>query len=496
MNKNTLLKKAAALLLSLSLCGSALCLSGCGSSVNTYSVSDIAYMDSWMSTSESYGEVRTYNMQNVYLTESMQIKEVYVTEGQQVKKGDKLVAYDTALTQIELEKKKLEVLEKQLELQQAEKELKTVNSYKPMVITTVTPSASDVAGTQVAGYVPLGGSGTEDNPFVFAVQDGEIPCSESFISGICPPGTEKAWAAYQYRAGNMTNGKILEYWGICYTRSVTGLTMSFFDASEFCRDIPTEPYEEIEFNSGFTAGDISRMRAAAKERIKKADFEYRLADVEYRQMQLEIDSGLVYAELDGTIVSVNQDEQLLMETGEPIVKLSQNGGYMVQGSLSELELGTVSVGQSVKVTSWENYGEYEAEIAEISTIPTIQNGWTNGNSNVSYYPFTVYIDGSANLKEYEYVSVAYNSKGEQASDSLYIERAFILEEGMDSYAFVQNSEGRLEKRKVQTGELLWGSYIRIIDGFTAEDRIAFPYDKKAKDGAKAVEATVDQLYMG
>lgn len=494
MNKSAL-KRLCALLLCLAMTAGTLGLTGCGSTVNTYSVSNIAYIDSWMSTSESYGEVRTYNMQNIYLTESMQIKEIFVSEGQEVKKGDKLVAYDTALTQIELEKKELEVMQKKLELQQAEKELKTVNSYKPMVITTVVPSASDVAGARVSGYLPMGGSGTEKDPFIFAVEDGKIPCSDSFISSVCPPGTDKAWAVYHYRAGNMTSGQIVEYWGVCYSGSVSGTTMSFFDASEFSKNVPTEPYEEIEFNSGFTAGDISRMRAAAKERIKQADYEYRLADVEYRQMQLEMDSGLICAELDGVIVSVAEDQQLAMENGEPLVKLSCDGGYMVQGSLSELELGTVSVGQKVKVTSWERYGEYEAQIAEISTIPTTQNGWTNGNSNVSYYPFTVYIDGSADLREYEYVSVTYNSKGEQQSDSLYIERAFLMDENGRNYIFVQTDDGRVEKREVEAGEILWGSYVRIVSGLTIDDRIAFPYDKNAKDGAKAKEADINELYM-
>jgi len=489
------IKKISVLLLCLSVLAGTMSISGCGSAVNTYNVSNIAYVDSWMSTSESYGEVRTYNMQNIYLTESMQINEIFVTEGQEVKKGDKLVAYDTALTRIELEKKELEVMQKQLELKQAENELKTINSYKPMVITTVVPSASDVTGTKITGYLPMGGSGTEESPYIFAVEDGKIPCSDSFMSAVCSPGTEKVWVVFQQRAGNMTNGKIVEYWGVCYSAAISGTTMSFFDASKFSQNIPTEPYEEIEFNSGFTASDISRMRAAAKERIKQADYEYRLADVEYRQMQLEMDNGVVYAEIDGTIVSVAEDQQMAMENGAPLVKLSNNGGYMVQGSLSELELGTVSVGQTVKVTSWENYGEYEAEIAEISTIPTTQNGWTNGNNNVSYYPFTVYIDGSANLKEYEYVSVTYNSKGEQQSDSLYIERAFVLDENGRSYIFVQNEEGKVEKRAVETGEILWGSYVRIVSGLTVDDRIAFPYDKNAKDGAKAREAEIDELYM-
>ena len=479
--------------LCLSIAAGSLCLTACGKEVNTYDVSFIAYVDEWINTSESYGEVSTYNMQNIFGSDTMQINEVFVEEGQSVKKGDRLIAYDTSLTQIELEKKELEVMELELALRNAENELRTINSYKPMVITTVVPSASDVTGVKVAGWKATGGSGSEEDPYIIVVEDGAIPCSADFSEFVIPAGTEEAWVVFHERNENMTNGIIIGHWGICYRNSISGVTMKFFDSSEFSVNKPTEPYEEVEMNSGLTAAEISRMRAAANASIKEADLKYRLADLEYQQMLLEVDSGVITAQLDGVIEYLAADMDEAAENYEPLLKLSADGGYIVQGTLSELELGTVNVGQSVKVTSWERYEEYEAEISSISTVPAAQNGWTNGNSNVSYYPFTVLIDGSANLMENEYVSVSYNSKGE-VENGFFIERAFLLSEDGKSYAFVQTEDGRVEKRYIETGEYLWGSYVRIISGLTMEDRIAFPYDKNAKDGVKAREAEIDELY--
>jgi len=310
---------------------------------------------------------------------------------------------------------------------------------------------------------------------------------------VCPVDVDKAWVVFQERNENMSKGIIVGHWGICYSNSVLGMSMKFFDSAEFSINQPTEPYEEIEYNSGLTAAEISAMRVSAKEAIKLADYKYRLAELEYKQMLLETDSGYLTAELDGVIEYVAVDTDYASENYEPLLKLSDNGGYIVQGTLSELELDTVSIGQSVKVTSWERYEEYEAEITEISNIPAAQNGWTNGNTNVSYYPFSVYIDGSANLKENEYVSVTYNSKGE-VENGFYIERAFVLSEDGRSYVFVQTEEGTVEKRLIETGEYLWGSYVRIVSGLDMEDRIAFPYGKNVKDGAAAVEAALEELY--
>ncbi|MBE6759207.1 MAG: HlyD family efflux transporter periplasmic adaptor subunit [Ruminococcaceae bacterium] len=488
-------RRACAALLCLCVGAGVIGLSGCGSEVKTYAVSDIAYVDDWLSNSESYGEVSTYNIQTVFGSDTMKVQRIHVSEGDEVKKGDRLISYDTSLTQIELDKKELEVMELELALRQAEQELKTVNSYKPMVVTTIVPdvSASDLVGTEVSGFAQIGGSGERDDPFIFVVEDGKIPCSDTFFNGICPPGSDDVWVVFQERNENMTNGVILEHWGIRYRTSVSGMYMSFFDSSEFSVNKPTEPYEEIEFNSGLTAAEISRLRDAAKKRIEEADLEYRVAELEYKQMQLEVDSGVITAELDGVVEFVTGDIDLACENYDPLLKVSDDGGYVVQGTLSELELGTVTVGQTVKVTSWEHYAEYEAQITDIATVPAAQNGWTNGNTNVSYYPFTVYIDGSADLMENEFVSVTYNSKGNLDS-GFYIERAFVLDEDGRSYVFVQTEDGTVEKRRIVTGEYLWGNYVRIVSGLTVEDRIAFPYDKEAKDGAVAIEATIDELY--
>ncbi len=491
--KNNRLKRIACALLALVTLSGTLLLSGCGKGVNTYSVQELAYVDSWLDSSESYGEVKAVNMQNVYASDYMDVKEIFVKEGQQVKKGDKLLSYDTSLSDIELEKKELEVMSLELEIEQAKKELAEINSYKPMVVTVIKPTVSEEGeGTPVSGCFLKSGSGTRMDPCIFVVENGVVPCSSEFFASICPEGMTDAWMVFQKREGNMSNGTITDYWGICYSNLESGPVMQFFDASAFCKNPITEPYEEIEYNSGLTAAEISQLRQSTKDKIRDTEYKHRMADLEYQQMKLEKDGGIVTAELNGIVELVN-DAQTAFETGEPIIRVSNGGGFVVEGTLSELELSTVSVGQTVKITSWENYGEYEAEISSISTVPAAQNGWTNGNSNVSYYPFTVYIDQSANLKEHEYVSVVYSSKG-YSSDGFYLEKPFILQENDGSYVFVQTEEGTLEKRRIETGESLWGTYLRVVSGLTVDDRIAFPYGKDVKNGAPAVEAGLEELY--
>ena len=86
-----------------------------------------------------------------------------------------------------------------------------------------------------------------------------------------------------------------------------------------------------------------------------------------------------------------------------VVTVSGGGGYYVKGAVSELEMGDVQPGQTVTVRSMESDMSYEGEVVSVSDYPTTENNsWTNGNSNVSFYPLTVFIDESAELRENEY----------------------------------------------------------------------------------------------
>ena len=56
------------------------------------------------------------------------------------------------------------------------------------------------------------------------------------------------------------------------------------------------------------------------------------------------------------------------------------------------------------------------------------------------------------------------------------------------------ADGKLEKRFVQTGKSLWGSYMEILSGLSEEDMVAFPYGKNVKPGAVAQEGDLSDLY--
>ncbi len=86
----------------------------------------------WGDSRESYGPVSTDKVQTVYLSDTQTVSQVLVKEDQQVKKGDLLMSFDTTLSQLELERKELEIQKNQMDLEDANKELQRISWMVPM----------------------------------------------------------------------------------------------------------------------------------------------------------------------------------------------------------------------------------------------------------------------------------------------------------------------------------------------------------------------------
>jgi hypothetical protein len=168
-------------------------------------------------------------------------------------------------------------------------------------------------------------------------------------------------------------------------------------------------------------------------------------------------------------------------------------GYYVEGTVSELALNTIEVGQSVTVNSWDTGAVYTGRIVEIGEYPTEDQGYSYDSTNASYYPYKVFIDESADLKEGFYVSMTYQSP-EQAAGTLYLQNAFLRTEGNRSYVYARNAEGLLEKRYLECGVSTDGYMTPIYSGITEEDYVAFPYGKSIVEGAPTYEGTDQDLY--
>lgn len=271
------------------------------------------------------------------------------------------------------------------------------------------------------------------------------------------------------------------------------------------RTYNTEEYKKLQrkiaqiqelLDTSMTQLDLNKAILEKAQAVKEQEVNLKVAKLKLDKKLAELGDGNVYAEFDGTVKAVRDPDEAY-NNSEAVVELSGGGGYYVTGTLSEMDLGSVQVGDSVSISSWMTGAACEGTIVSIDDYPTSNgNNWGDGNSNVSYYPFKVFVTEDANLQPNDYVDIQYqkDTSAEESGSSLYLQSMFIRTDNGKSYVMARGEDGRLEQRWVQTGRDLWGSYTQIRGGLTIDDYVAFPYGRDVVEGAHTQEATTDQLY--
>lgn len=530
------------------------------SDVKVYSVNDFCMTDYWGDTSSTSGMVTTDKIQKVFLSSSQTVNKVWVAEGDSVRKGDKLISYDSTLTQAAVEqakidydrqdeslttaKNELEYLKKAKNKETLKQELDKLNAeldalkkkydedpdhpyngdapvtegaikdYKKTM--TVKGADGSDQTVNVQYYSWLSASRLNDSKvteiltnLITLRADKDHPSVDTYVVlvqryedkvGGYVDNTVGLVITETYTAGDDTAVP-----AVPESRSVSFSVRSdlpeFEDTERKYDDAAIKKLQQkinlanMYLENSMEQKDLAKAIVDKAQEVKEKEVNQRLAKLSLDKKIKELGDGNVYAEFDGTVKAVrNADEAY--NNSEAVIELSGGGGYYVTGTLSEMELGSVKVGDTVSISSWMTGAACEGTIVSIDDYPTTSgNSWGDGNSNVSYYPFKVFVEEDAGLQANDYVDIQYQKAGTQEQgNSLYLQSWFIRTDNGKSYVMARNEDGRLEQRWVQTGRDLWGSYTQIRGGLTTDDYVAFPYGRDVVEGARTVEAAADELY--
>lgn len=523
--------------------------------VNVYAVNECAMTDYWGDTSNTSGMVTTDKLQKIYISQSQTVKKVWVKEGDSVKKGTALVSYDSTLTQATVERAKidydrqtenLEVMKNELELLKKAKNKETLEAEKTKLEAELQAEISRLDGA--GGYDPekavvpglvtpmAEGSGNSKDKPIYYYWLTNKPLSDEVLRNLLHGAEinratpmDKTLTVSTYlvlvsrdkdKMGGMPTSR-----GLLITETFTpnsteqpvegapisgtvSISFRFCDLPEYIdpeRTYDSDKYKELTrkiaqiqelLESSMTQLDLNKAILEKAQAVKEQEVNLKVAKLKLDKKLAELGDGNVYAEFDGTVKTVRDPDEAY-NNSEAVVELSGGGGYYVTGTLSEMDLGSVQVGDSVSISSWMTGAACEGTIVSIDDYPTSNgNNWGDGNSNVSYYPFKVFVTEDANLQPNDYVDIQYqkDTSAEESGSSLYLQSMFIRTDNGKSYVMARGEDGRLEQRWVQTGRDLWGSYTQIRGGLTIDDYVAFPYGRDVVEGAHTQEATTDQLY--
>lgn len=506
----------------------------------------------WGDSRETYGPVTTDKIQTVFLSDTQTVTEILVREGDTVKKGDVLMRFDTSLSDLALERKRLDAEKVRLQLEEAKDRLQQIKGMRPMVIPTVSPEApedDDSLGSTLDTAFRLSeafeydGSSADralilwlntsasltDEMLESARQaaeefqnrnaqassgagegeEGETPGEGESGEGESGEGesggdpgyvdVNRFYMVVKVSQGNRALGQKVTWQGLIVKRLGAGnFSLQFFSPSTVPDHMMAEEEgegedaPEIDYGSGYTAAQLAQMRQEQEKKIQELELSQRMAEAEYKLMQLEVSDGAVRAAIDGTVISVLSEDEA-KKSQQPVLKVSGGGGFYVQGVVSELEKDSLVIGQEVTVNDWNTGMMYTGTIHSIGDLPSSRGGYNGmNNPNASYYPLIVFVDGSADLQEGSYVSVQYSSG--TSENGIYLENPYLRTEQGKTYVMVRGENGRLEQRFVTTGKSLWGSYTEVLSGLSEEDLIAFPYGKNVKAGAPTQEGDLGDLY--
>ena len=502
-------------------------------------VTPVSYLTGGWWGNEMYtgGIVTNDLMQEIYLEEQRKVSEVFVEEGQEVNIGDKLFEYDKTIFELDMESQILEIQQADRDIAVANDELKVLNNTTPITkestkIVQVEEPSNKLSSLPIVGkdgsaskshgeaeenngdneetpeppkveatlYSNLRadskaykGTGTDEDPYRFLCSP-EVTISGEFVNklvGYDSSGSKKEGeptvAVFEVRKGNDVEGDILYLWtmyGSDYEPVEADSVWRFgVNVDEKPIETPVEPPIE----EGYTKEELTKLIAEKEEAIRDLQLKKKRAQLNYDNTKAKLEKATVVSTVKGKVSSIKKQEDLTI--GTPFMIVSGGDAFYVTGSISELMLGQLKVGDALVANSWSQEGQktYSAIITEISEYPQSSgNNYGGGNMNVSYYPFTAVIEESEGLTNGQYLDMTMTVGGntDGTTNALYLSKSYIREENGKNYVFIAGENDRLEKRYLETGKILYGEQVEIKEGLTIDDRIAFPYGKNVKEGVK------------
>lgn len=244
---------------------------------------------------------------------------------------------------------------------------------------------------------------------------------------------------------------------------------------------------------GYSKEELNKAIGEKEREIATANLDIREADLKIKKVEQKLQDETVRSTINGVVKKVGDPLKGEID-GEPFIVVESSGGVYIKGYVSEDMLEKVKPGQMVSGMAYESMMPFQAEVKEVSPYPADDYRMYN-NREVTYYPFTAFIQDSTGLKDREMVTMDLPQE-DGAIAGIFLSKEYVRSKDGEDYVLKEGKNGKLVKQPVRTGRTFYGSLIEIKEGITKEDYVAFPYGKKVKEGAKAKKSTLAELYSG
>lgn len=448
---------------------------------------------------QSGGVLTNDSTQAFYLSDGRVIDQIFVEQGQQVTAGTPLLRYDVEEVTTSLQ-------DKQISMQQTSNDLAIVQAQLEKLKATAPVKDDEDQGEQNT-YQPTGpekkaqayrylkkdakaygGTGTIEDPFVFLCTS-DCYATSDFLKKM---ESKKWYCIFETRTDNKKSGEVLSAISLNGKHLFPVEDNKLYTLRTGEQYIPqteenTEPTEK-----GYTKKELRELVKEKEEEMMELQASLRSEQLEIKQLQDAMAEATVTAKNDGVVKKMIPPEEF-EDDGTPFLIVSASSGMYVKQQINEYYVNALKIGQKVHGTDWVTGTEFEATIERIEDTPvagTLDMDYGMGSISASYYNCIAYVEDTEGLEIGD--SVDLKMTVEEDGQGIFIEKAFCKQEGNDTVVYIKDKKGRLKRQKVTTGRTVWGSYVEVLQGLSAQDYIAFPYSDTSKVGVRCEET--DYLY--
>lgn len=331
-------------------------------------------------------------------------------------------------------------------------------------------------------------AGTKQNPYVFKLSE-----KQGFVYGKLI--LDNANLNQYLRFDVYTNdGEIDSSWLVRCDKFTTKQSMNEGDMySVISHTKEEQKYVEVEqkpsqdISSGYTEIELAKAIRDKKQELKTLDLDLRKAKLSLSENKALLNDGIVRAKRSGIVRNI-KDLSNPIQDGSAFLEVATGQGTYIKGSISELMLNQIKVGDTISAYCWTSGETFDAKIQSIDTVPSSNSNYNgSGNPNVSYYGFEAYAKDASKIQAGEYLELTFNLSSDTTS-SIWLSKAYVKQEG-NKYYVLKDVHGKLKKQYVTVGKIVWGDTMEIKDGLSDTDYIAFAYSKNAKEGVKTQKSS-------
>lgn len=245
------------------------------------------------------------------------------------------------------------------------------------------------------------------------------------------------------------------------------------------------------------------LQIQAKElEIKTEEYNSTQKKSEIEKLTEQINNSTVFSDYEGTVKEINANDQTDSSGRQKsFISILSDGEYRVKGTVSELNFGSISVGQAVVVHS-----RLDTSVTWKGTIESIDTENTDDTNSDNYYYYSY--DSGEKSSKYNFYVVLESPEGLILGQHVYIEpdlgdnakkegvwlpAMYIAHDDDGSFVWAESEKGKLEKRDILLGEYdKDNDSYEIKGGLAKTDSIAYP-NESLKVG---MPTTTDAAYQG